>query len=287
MLYLKGGRSADEVATRVDDVIETVDEIEQRGATLREEGSHVSIPPALAVIGPGQKIVPKGEPFDLVYEIENLGVNEVSDLSRQSRGFISADHDGETWMTTDGSAEGADRVGGFVETYTGSRFFPFDPRPSEIRLVDVAAGLAHTCRFGGHCRQFYSVAHHSLHVSDELAAEGHGPRVQLYGLLHDAAEAYLGDLPRPVKTELDRFVTVEDEILDAVWAAFELPAPSDEEWAAVMAADDRLLAYEANELLVDASWVNREPELGYDLWADSIEAVRGRFLDRAETLLER
>lgn len=178
-----------------------------------------------------------------------------------------------------------DREGGSVETYTGNRFYPFDPRPEDVRLADVAGGLAHTCRFGGHCREFYSVALHSLHVSRDLAEQGHGPCVQLYGLLHDAGEAYVGDLPRPVKAEFEAFERIERRILDAVWAAFDLQPPDDEVWAAVMAADDRLLAYEAEELLADGSWAEDPPAVEYDLRAGSVAAVRERFRERAERLL--
>jgi hypothetical protein len=104
---------------------------------------------------------------------------------------------------------------GIIETHSGGGFDLFSPDPDTIRLPDIAASLAHTCRFGGHCRHFYSVAHHSLHVADELA--DNSPRLQLIGLLHDAGEAYLGDIPRPIKTELNELDQIEREILTAVW----------------------------------------------------------------------
>jgi hypothetical protein len=174
---------------------------------------------------------------------------------------------------------------GVIETYSGRQFDLFDPVGEAVHLPDVAAGLAHTCRFGGHCRRFYSVAHHSLHVSRELDA--HGPRLQLVGLLHDAAEAYVGDVPRPLKTELDGFDRLEAGVLEAVWAGLGLAPPSEAEWQRVMDADDRLLSYEADRLLADGSWAGEPPELGYSLDSTDIEAIRGRFLDRAEALLGR
>ena len=177
------------------------------------------------------------------------------------------------------------REGGYVETYTGNRFYPFDPRPAEVDLRDVASGLAHTCRFGGQCRTFYSVALHSLHVSRDLARTGRGPRVQLHGLLHDAGEAYVGDVPRPVKTEFASLERVEERIREAVWAALDVRPPDEEEWAAVVAADDRLLAYEASELLADGSWAAEPPDVDYDLRAGSVDDVRERFLERATGLL--
>ena len=173
---------------------------------------------------------------------------------------------------------------GTIETYTGGRFDLLEPDPGDVRLRDIAAGLSHTCRFGGHCRWFYSVAHHSLHVSRELPDE---PRLQLLGLLHDAGEAYLGDIPRPLKAEYELFDRVERRILDAVWIAFGIDPPSDDEWARVMDADDRLLAYEADALLEDGSWAAAAPDLEYDLRSDSINEIRGRFVSRTEALSAR
>lgn len=170
---------------------------------------------------------------------------------------------------------------GVIETYTGEQFAPFDPDPGRIHLADIAAGLAHTCRFGGHCDRFYSVAQHSLHVSHELD----GRRLQLIGLLHDAAEAYLGDVPRPVKAELELFGRAEEAILAAVWEAFDLSPPTEDEWATVMQADDRLLAYEAPRLLSDGSWAGESPERAYQLGSDDIEAVRTQFEQRGRELL--
>ncbi len=181
-------------------------------------------------------------------------------------------------MTDGDGAEGA------VETFSGGRFRPFDPRPADVRLTDIAAGLAHTCRFGGHCQEFYSVALHSLYVADEVADRG--PRTEAYALLHDAGEAYLGDVPRPIKAQFGSVRQAEDAVLDTVWEAVGLPEPDDEAWAAVMAADDRLLAYEAEEILADGSWAEPAPDLDYDLRSPTVPEVRERFLDRVRALLD-
>ena len=173
---------------------------------------------------------------------------------------------------------------GVVEMYTGGQFDLFYPDPADVRLADIAAGLAHTCRFGGQCRQFYSVARHSLYVSRELPDD---PRLRLLGLFHDAGEAYVGDVPRPLKAEYDAFERVEERVLSAVWAGLGVEPPDDDEWERVMAADDRLLAYEAANILEDGSWAGNPRDLGYDLHSGSIGAVRDRFHQRAETLLER
>lgn len=81
----------------------------------------------------------------------------------------------------------------WIVTYTGKRFRPLDPSPDSIDIVDIAHALSNTCRFTGQTRVFYSVAQHSYLVS--LLCDNH----QLYGLLHDASEAYLCDIATPLK----------------------------------------------------------------------------------------
>jgi len=176
-----------------------------------------------------------------------------------------------------------ERRGRPVDTYTGQRFYPLDPRPGEIRLADIAHGLAHTCRYSGQCQHYYSVATHSRYVSDTLVPED--PRLQLYGLFHDAAEAYVGDVPRPLKREFDRFEHVEQGILGAVWDRLSVPAPTDDEWETVMAADDRLLRFEADTLLPSFQPAS-VPDLPYELQPCSPADARERFLARARDLAE-
>jgi 5'-deoxynucleotidase YfbR-like HD superfamily hydrolase len=88
----------------------------------------------------------------------------------------------------------AKRRGPHFLTYTGRTFWPMDPRPDEVSILDIAQALSHQCRFSGHTREFYSVAEHSVRVSQIVPAPH-----QLWALLHDAAEAYLLDWPRPLK----------------------------------------------------------------------------------------
>jgi 5'-nucleotidase len=89
--------------------------------------------------------------------------------------------------------------GSYIQTVSGRRVDPFAPDPDEIDVDDIAQALANQCRFGGHCRAFYSVAQHSCLVADLVAAEGGDAGDRLWALLHDATEAYLVDLPHPLK----------------------------------------------------------------------------------------
>ena len=122
------------------------------------------------------------------------------------------------------------------------------PRESDVDIRDIAHALSLLCRFNGHCRVFYSVAEHSVRVAQQLP-----PSLALWGLLHDAAEAYLTDLPRPIKRQIPEFRTMEDALLRVVAERFELTWPMPEP---VAQADNELLATEARDLMAPppASW---------------------------------
>ncbi len=114
-----------------------------------------------------------------------------------------------------------------IQTAGGRRFSPLDPDPEQIEIEDVAHALSQLCRFGGHCRVFYSVAQHCCLVADAVEATGAPPEVVLWALLHDAAEAYLGDLPHPLKHRSplgDLYRAVEEPLQAAIVARFGLPA---------------------------------------------------------------
>lgn len=87
-------------------------------------------------------------------------------------------------------------MSGWIETYTGRKVYPLEPERSEFCIEDIAHALAMTCRFNGHCSEFMSVAQHCCFVSDLCPAE-----LRLAGLMHDAAEAFLGDVVSPIKKD--------------------------------------------------------------------------------------
>jgi len=118
--------------------------------------------------------------------------------------------------------------GDWIQTYTGRIFYPFDPKPEDIDIEDIAHALSFTCRFGGHSKQYYSVAQHCVHVSMHSSKEH-----ALWGLLHDADETYLTDVPKPIKPGLVGFKAIQESILKAVAERFDLCWPMPAEVKAV------------------------------------------------------
>lgn len=124
-----------------------------------------------------------------------------------------------------------------------------DPQPETIELDDIAHALGNLCRFGGQCRTFYSVAQHSVWVARTLEAEGYSAECQLAGLLHDASEAYVVDVPRPLKQLLHPgYADIETRVKNAIGLRFFAttiwPAP-----VPVKTADEAVLFVETKALM--------------------------------------
>lgn len=110
-----------------------------------------------------------------------------------------------------------------IQTYSGKMFNVFDPDASLIDIEDIAHALSLTCRFGGHCSSFYSVAQHSILVSDWMYKNLHPQKsaiIGMIGLLHDAAEAYIGDVPRPIKRFINDFDKIEFNIIEMIYKKY-------------------------------------------------------------------
>lgn len=151
------------------------------------------------------------------------------------------------------------RRGDWMQTYSGIQFWPLDPRVDEICIEDIAHALSLQCRFNGHCNRFYSVAEHSAIMASFAAPEN-----KLAALLHDAAEAYVCDIPRPLKSYLTGYAEIEDRVARAIAAKFGVAYP----WAfEVHELDNRILADEAEQIMgkPPADWNLRYPELSVHL----------------------
>lgn len=136
-----------------------------------------------------------------------------------------------------------ERIGDWIETHTGIKFYPLDPRPEEIDIKDIAHALSMVCRFNGHCSKFFSVAEHSMSVVDLVEDQ-----YKLQALLHDASEAYISDIARPIKRFLSNYVDIEKKLQDVIYKKFSV-FTTEESNAAVNKADDIALATEAKYLI--------------------------------------
>lgn len=138
----------------------------------------------------------------------------------------------------------AEKVDGFIVTYTGDTIYPLNPDPAHIHIEDIAHALANSCRFTGHVREFYSVGQHSV-----LASLVVSPELAMTALLHDASEAYLSDIARPVKQQPGFgavYREAEEKLMHAIAERFEIEWPMPDE---IRVADSLLLVTEARDLM--------------------------------------
>ncbi len=139
-------------------------------------------------------------------------------------------------------------------------FDPLHPDVDLIDIEDIAHALSMLCRANGHFRTFYSVGQHSINCAREAKARGYSQKVQLACLLHDASEAYLADVTRPVKAELPRYKEIEGPLQDLIWSKW-LSAPlTSAENTQVFEIDDHMLAHEFIHIM-DTKIVEPTPEL--------------------------
>lgn len=132
--------------------------------------------------------------------------------------------------------------GDWMQTFTGLKFYPTDPRPEEVCIEDIAHALSQLCRFAGHCRKFYSVAQHSVIVSRLVGSD---PALRLAALLHDATEAYYVDIPRPLKVALPEYKAIEHRLETIIKEKFGVDFSDPR----IKHADNIALVTEARDLL--------------------------------------
>lgn len=169
----------------------------------------------------------------------------------------------------------------WIQTFTGRQFWPLAPRVEDIDIKDIAHALANLCRYGGHTESFYSVAQHSVLVSQVVPSEH-----ALRGLLHDASEAYLIDVPRPIKHSagMESYRSAEKALLSVIYSAFDLTA---EDPACIKTADNALLRTEQRDLMKvpPAAWKDyRVGALSFTITPLLPPEAKKLFLDRFECL---
>ncbi|MCR5870687.1 MULTISPECIES: hypothetical protein [unclassified Sphingomonas] len=184
-------------------------------------------------------------------------------------------------QTYDNRPVGTDRVGNWMQTYTGKAFWPLDPRPEEVDIEDIAHSLSMQGRFAGHADHWYSIAEHSVYVSRFVP-----PEHALQALLHDASEAYVVDVPRPVKPALTNYREIEDRVWGAIARRFQLPI---ELHPSIKLADNAVLLAEQRDLLKPPPMpglVPGEPAPGLRIAAVAQPKAKKWFLDRFHELTE-
>lgn len=172
---------------------------------------------------------------------------------------------------------------GKIQLYSGTMFNPLKPDPAAITIADIAHAGAMQCRYGGHCKFFYSVNEHAILVSNMLEEWGFDVRVQLQGLLHDSDEALgLPDLPRPVKVNMPEYKKAGERVQEVVFTKYGLGWPMD---PAVHLADNSILfLYERPKLmgLINDSFWNYDGELRKSVYAVRPENIQGMAPEQAE-----
>lgn len=157
------------------------------------------------------------------------------------------------------------RKGEYQETYIG-KFYAIDPRVEEVNLEDIAHGLSLICRYTGQCTHFYSVAQHCLNVYRDLEEQGYDLDIQLWGLLHDATEVYISDLPTPFKVEMPEYNAFEKNIEKVIYEKFGLDYPDEETYKIIKNSDREVLCNEV-ELIMrnEGDWASKYPHKKIDI----------------------
>ena len=131
-----------------------------------------------------------------------------------------------------------------IYTYSGVSFSPLSPCTENIDPRDIAHALSYMCRANGHFRSFYSVAQHCLACEEEARLRGYTREVRLACLLHDASEAFISDITRPVKRQLSEYKAIEKRLQDVIYRRFGLDPEDAELLKAVAEIDDAMLYHE-------------------------------------------
>ncbi len=169
----------------------------------------------------------------------------------------------------------------YISTYTGLKFHFLDPKPEEICIEDIAYALSNTVRWGGHCDPAITVAQHCVIVSRLLRNAGCNHTVQLQGLLHDACEAYIPDIPTPIKPFLKNFHEIEAFIEKVVFAKYQISYPFD---PMVKLMDVESYKWEARDLMMGNHPPPQVPYAPLQVWkAKEAESV---FLEVFDSLME-
>lgn len=173
-----------------------------------------------------------------------------------------------------------------IATYTKKFFDPAEAEMKDIDIVDIAHALSMLCRANGHFSSFYSVAQHSLNCLLEAKARGYSKRVQFGCLLHDASEAYLSDITRPIKSRLSEYRAIEEKLQNTIFDKWITPTLNEEERKLVFEIDDAILYYEfitlmGEKLFDKAPLLTSNPKFEFE----DFKKVENQFVDEFNKLV--
>lgn len=159
----------------------------------------------------------------------------------------------------------------WIQTRSGLAMHPLAPTPDMLDITDIAHALSMVCRFNGHTRVRYSVAEHSVRVARLVPRED-----RLAALLHDASEAYLCDVPSPIKPLLPGYAEIEDRLSRVIAEKWGVVYP----WPDTVKAADRLMLHtEAKHLMDDPEWCRGSEVTGFYMYGWEPWYARLEFLE--------
>lgn len=137
----------------------------------------------------------------------------------------------------------------YIMTFTGKLFDPINPNPNSFDIKDIAHSLSLICRCNGHSKTFYSVGMHSINCCHEAIKRGLSNEIIIGCLLHDASEAYLSDVTRPIKKHLNYYLSVENNLQNLIWEHFIGRKLTNDELNVIFEIDDQMLSLEFINLM--------------------------------------
>lgn len=172
-----------------------------------------------------------------------------------------------------------------IYTYSGVSFSPLSPSVDDISSMDIAHALSYMCRANGHFSGFYSVAQHCLSCVEEARLRGLPRHIQLACLLHDASEAFISDITRPVKRQLHEYAVIEKRLQDVIYRRYGLDPEDAEMLSAVKEIDDAMLYHEflalgGLALYDEAPAIFSDPDYSFV----PFEVIEKRFLNTLDEL---
>lgn len=168
----------------------------------------------------------------------------------------------------------------YITTYTQTHFYPTKPAAEDVHIEDIAHALSLLCRGNGHVKNFFSVGQHCINCARESMARGYSDRMSFACLLHDASEAYMSDVTRPLKQFLPEYKIYEEKLLDVIYGKYLGSSLTAEEESLVKKVDDDMLYFDL-KILLNEPTDREEPKMWSEFSQEFIpfEVVEQQYLE--------